>query len=253
MRHYFTLLRNELWKLIISPSAYIAAFLFLLIMGFVYQLLLEEFAQNPQEDTPSVLFFRLFFLPVFFMVPLLTMRSVAEERSSGTIETLLTTPVTVTEIILAKFSAGYIYYSTLWLITGSFHLLFFAFAQKETQVDPYPILGGYAYIAISGTLFLSLGIFASSLTQSQLIAGIVSFTLVFGFIVMGSALGDQTRTWLDQPLWIEQLVEHVDSMGHMREFSSGIVDTRAIFLYLSTAAAFLFMSILIVEYREGAA
>lgn len=252
MRHFFTLLRNEIWRLLISPSTYIAAFLFLLVMGFMFQWLLNFYAEDPQDQTPSVNFFRLFFVPVFFMVPLLTMRSLAEERSSGTIETLLTTPVTVTEIVLAKFTASYLYYCCLWLVTGSFHIIFFAFAHQDTVIDPNPLIGGYAYIFLSGTLFLAFGIFASSLTRSQLVAGIVGFTLVFGFIVIGSNIDDLTIIATDQTRWLRQLSDHFDALQHMNDFSSGIIDTRAIVLYLSCALTFLFLSILMVEYREGA-
>ena len=230
MRHFITLLRNEIWKLLISPSTYIAAFLFLLVMGFLFQLILLEYASDPKEENPSITFFRLFFLPVFFMVPLLTMKSVAEERATGTIETLMTTPVTATEVILSKFCAGYLYYSLLWMFTGSFHILFYSFVQEDSLFDPYPIVGGYAYVAISGGLFLSLGIFASALTRSQLIAGIVSFSLVFGFIVVGSFLDEMALPWIDQPRWVEILANHTDVLQHMRDFSCGIIDTRAIVL-----------------------
>ena len=253
MRHFFTLLRAELWKLLINPSTYIAAFIFLLIMGFLFQLILLEYANDPKEESPSVTFFKLFFVPVFFMVPLLTMRSVAEERASGTIETLMTVPVTATEVILSKFCAGYIYYTALWAFTGSFHYLFFSFVQEDSIFDPYPIIGGYAYIAISGTLFLSLGIFASAMTRSQLIAGIVSFSLVFGFIVIGSYLDELALLWISQPAWVDQLAQHTDVIQHSRDFSSGIIDTRAIVLYASCSLAFLFLSILVLEYREGGA
>ena len=252
MRHFTTLLRNELWKLLVNPSTYIAAFLFLFIMGFLFQLILVDYASNPKEENPSVTFFRLFFVPVFFMVPLLTMRSISEERARGTIETLMTTPVTATEVILSKFSAGYIYYAVLWALTGSFHILFYSFVQEDSIFDPYPIIGGYAYIAVSGTLFLSLGIFASALTRSQLVAGIASFSLVFGFIVVGSYLEDLAFPWLDNPDWIDMLAKHTDVLQHMRDFSSGVIDTRALALYGSCACAFLFLSILILEYREGA-
>ncbi len=252
MRHFFTLLRNELWKLLINPGTYIAAFLFLLIIGFFFQAILNEFAKNPQDESPSVTFFRLWFVPIFFMVPLLTMKSIAEERNSGTIETLMTTPITATEVILSKFFASYIYYLALWLFTGSFHVLFFTFARDPDLFDPYPIFGGYLYLAVSGTLFLSLGIFASSMTRSQLIAGIVAFSLVFAFIVLGSNLSEMTIILENPPLWVESLVEHADVMKHMLDFSSGVIDTRAFFLFGSCAAAFLFMSILMLEYREGA-
>lgn len=253
MRHFFTLLRAELWKLLINPSTYIAAFLFLLVMGFLFQQILMDYASAPKEENPSITFFRLFFVPVFFMVPLLTMRSVAEERASGTIETLMTTSVTATEVILSKFCASYAYYALLWAFTGSFHYLLFSFAQEDSIFDPYPIIGGYAYIAVSGTLFLSLGIFASAMTRSQLIAGIVTFSLVFGFVVVGSFLDELTLFWLSQPDWMTQLAQHTDVLQHMRDFSSGIIDTRAIVLYGSCSLAFLFLSILILEYREGAA
>ena len=251
MRHFFTLLRAELWKLLINPSTYIAAFLFLLIMGFLFQLILVDYANDPKEESPSLTFFRLFFLPVFFMVPLLTMKSIAEERAAGTIETLMTVPVTATEVILSKFSASYVYYASLWIFTASFHYLFYSFVQEDSIFDPYPIIGGYAYIALSGTLFLSLGIFSSSLTQSQLVAGIVSFSLVFGFIVVGSYLDELALLWIEQPAWVDQLAQHTDVLQHMRDFSSGVIDTRAIVLYVSCSLAFLFLSILILEYREG--
>ncbi len=220
-------------------------------MGFLFQWMLRLYTSDPQDETPSVLFFRMFFIPVFFMVPLLTMRSVAEERRSGTIETLLTTPVTITEIVLAKFTASYLYYCSLWLITASFHFIFFAYAQRDTPLDPYPLLGGYGYIFLSGTLFLSLGIFASSLTKSQLVAGILGFTLVFGFIVIGSNIEDLSVLASGQTRWIRQFADHTDALQHMGDFSSGIIDTRAIVLYLSSASTFLFLSVLAIEYRDG--
>ncbi|MDQ8202711.1 ABC transporter permease [Pelagicoccus sp. SDUM812003] len=251
MRHYFTLLRSEIWRLLINPSTYIAAFLFLLVMGFMFQYMLTLYSSDPQDETPSVLFFQMFFIPVFFMVPLLTMRSMADERSSGTIESLLTTPVTITEVVLAKFSASYLYYCTLWLITGTFHIIFFTFAQQDTIIDPYPLIGGYGFIFLSGALFLALGIFASSLTSSQLVAGILGFSLVFGFIVIGSNISDLTTIAPGQHLWIRQLADHTNALQHMSDFSAGIIDTRAVVLYITSSLAFLFLAILMVEYKDG--
>ena len=92
MRHFFTLLSHEIRVLLFSPSTYIAAVLFLLVMGFIFTGILDAYSKTPQETPPAVVFFQLFWLPVFFMVPLLTMKCFAEERRLGTIETLLTTP-----------------------------------------------------------------------------------------------------------------------------------------------------------------
>ena len=136
--------------------------------------------------------------------------------------------------------------------TGCFHILFYSFVQEDSLFDPYPIIGGYAYIAVSGTLFLSLGIFSSARTHSQLVAGIASFSMVFGFIVVGSYLEDLALPFLSRPEWIGMLAKHTDVLQHMRDFSSGVIDTRAIVLYGSCSLAFLFLSILILEYREGA-
>jgi len=253
VKHFVTLLRNEIWRLLISPSTYIAAFLFLLVMGFLFQWMLRIYASDPQDETPSVLFFRLFFIPVFFMVPLLTMRSLAEERRSGTIETLLTTPVSIAEVVLAKFSACYVFYGSLWLATAAYHLIFFAYSNSQEALDPYPLVGGYAYILLSGGLFLSLGILASSITRSQLVAGILSFTLVFGFIVVGSNIEDLSVLTSQQSLWLRQLSDHTNALQHMSDFSSGIIDTRAVVLHVSATIATLFISVLAMESRQGSA
>ena len=80
MKHFFTLLSHEIRMLLVSPSTYIAAVLFLAVMGFVFTGILDTYSQAPQETSPASDFFRLFFLPVFILVPLMTMKSLAEER-----------------------------------------------------------------------------------------------------------------------------------------------------------------------------
>jgi len=110
MRLFRILLAHELRMLLVSPATYIAATLFLLVMGFVFAGILETFTAAPQEAAPAAVFFQLFWLPVFFMVPLLTMKSIAEERRLGTLETLLTTPVSTPQVVLAKFAASYALY-----------------------------------------------------------------------------------------------------------------------------------------------
>lgn len=129
MRHYFTILSHEVRTLLYSSSTYIAAVLFLGVMGFVFAGILELYAKAPQETSPAVVFFQLFWFPVFFMVPLLTMKSFAEERRLGTLETLLTAPVSTTEVVLGKFSAAYLFYILLWGSTLGFHYLLKVYAR----------------------------------------------------------------------------------------------------------------------------
>jgi len=94
MKHFPTLLSHELRMLLVSPATYVAATLFLGFMGLIFTKILEIYSSAPQETSPAIVYFQLFWLPVCVMVPLLTMKCLAEERRLGTIETLLTTPVT---------------------------------------------------------------------------------------------------------------------------------------------------------------
>ena len=86
MRHFFTILSHELRSLLFNPSTYVAAVLFLSLMGFIFTGILDAYSKAPQETPPAAVFFQLFWIPVFFMVPLLTMKCLAEERRLGTLE-----------------------------------------------------------------------------------------------------------------------------------------------------------------------
>ncbi len=169
-----------------QSSTYIAAFLFLLVMGFLFQLILLDYASDPKEENPSITFFPALFPSRFLYGAPPHYEECRRGKSDRNDRDAHDDPGHRNGSDSLEILAGYLYYSLLWMFTGSFHILFYSFVQEDSLFDPYPIIGGYAYVAISGGLFLSLGIFASALTRSQLIAGIVSFSLVFGFIVVGS-------------------------------------------------------------------
>lgn len=232
-----------------APATYVAAFLFLLVMGFSFQWVVEDFSRNAQESMPVVIFFQIFWLPVFFMVPLLTMKSFAEEKRSGTLETLLTTPVSTGEIVLAKFAAAYLLYVFLWVITIGFNLMLYHFAQDPRLLEAGPLLGGYLFIFLSGLLFISMGIFSSSLTRNQLVAGILSFAMLFGLLVVSRYLADLLSFGLQYLPLSKTWVDYLQVFQHAEDFSRGIIDTRPIFFYVSTAALFLVLSILTIESK----
>lgn len=232
-----------------APATYVAAFLFLLVMGFSFQWVVEDFSRNAQESMPVVIFFQIFWLPVFFMVPLLTMKSFAEEKRSGTLETLLTTPVSTGEIVLAKFAAAYLLYVFLWVITIGFNLMLYHFAQDPRLLEAGPLLGGYLFIFLSGLLFISMGIFSSSLTRNQLVAGILSFAMLFGLLVVSRYLADLLSFGLQYLPLSKTWVDYLQVFQHAEDFSRGIIDTRPIFFYISTAALFLVLSILTIESK----
>src|SRR5258708_25530692 len=161
-------------------------------MGFIFAGILDIYSKEAQETPPAVLFFQFFWFPVFFMVPMLTMKSFAEERRMGTLETLLTTRVSAGEGVLGKFSAAYLFYLLLWGSTLGFHYILQIYARDVRYLDAGPLIGGYLFIAVSGLLFVSIGILASALTRSQAVAGILCFTMLLGLIGGGRSPGGPT-------------------------------------------------------------
>ena len=250
MKHFPTLLSHELRMLLVSPATYVAATLFLGFMGLVFINIVELYGGAPQETSPAVVYFQLFWLPVCVMVPLLTMKCLAEERRAGTLETLLTTPVTTTEVVLAKFGAAYALYATLWASTLGFFLVLRRYSGDERFLDSGPLLGGFLFIAISGLLFVALGVLASSLTRSQSVAGILSCVALATLILGGNALADSP--WLEQGLLrpLRAAVDHAHVFGHRDDFARGVIDLRHLLFYASGTALALIFSILSVEAKQ---
>jgi len=239
--------------LLISPPTYIAAVLFLGLMGFLYWAILRGMVNSPEESLPIVQFLSIFWIPVFFVVPLLTMRSIAGERTTGTLDTLMTTPTSRVAVILSKFTGAYIFYMLLWLATLSFPLLAAKFfpsaALSGSLLEPAPIIGGFTFLALSGILFISIGIFASSITRSQLVAGMLSFTTLFVVIIGGQQLGNIAEGGADLTFWMSEMVNYLQIFQHLDDFSRGVIDTRPFFYYTSTGVLLLGLSTLVIEAK----
>jgi ABC-2 type transport system permease protein len=249
MKHFFTLLSHEIRMLLVSPSTYVAGVLFLAFMGFIFTSILELYSKTPLEVSPAQMFFQLFWLPVLFIVPMLTMKCLAEERRLGTIETLLTTPVTTTEVVLSKYGAAYLLYLTLWGSTAGFFLILRKFSGDARFVDPGPLVGGYLFIAMSGLLFVALGVFASSLSRNQAVAGILCFTMIFGLIWGLSFLAGSSILNRDALQPVKLAVEYAQVFSHRDDFTRGVIDTRQLLFYLSGTTLALIFSILGVEAK----
>jgi ABC-2 type transport system permease protein len=249
MRHYFTILSHEIRTLLYSPSTYIAATFFLGVMGFIFASILDIYSKSPQETPPAVVFFQFFWFPVLFMVPLLTMKTIADERRQGTLETLLTTPVNTAEVVLAKFSAAYFFYLLLWGSTAGFHYILQLYARDTRYVDSGPLIGGYLFIAVSGLLFVAVGIFASSMTRSQPVAGIFTVVMLIIVILAPRYLGEISA--LDNALLspLKSALQSLQVFNHVDDFTHGIIDTRQLFYYLTGSTLALIFSILGVEAK----
>jgi ABC-2 type transport system permease protein len=252
MRHFPLLLAHELRMLAVSVATYSAAVLFLIIMGLWYFFVLQHFDDELQNDPPATLFFQIFFISVFVIVPLLTMKSLAEERRFGTLETMLTTPASALEIVLAKYFAAYFFYVALWALTLFFPLIAIKFLHATEPNSPLrdtaSLTGGFLFMCFSGLLYVALGVFASSLTRNTLVAGMLSFSILFVLIFAGNYL---TLLHL-QGAWLSHLqpaVDYLQVFNHLKDFSRGVVDTRPFFLYASNTLLVLGVTTLVVEAR----
>jgi len=249
VRHFFTLFWHEVRMLFLSASTYIAAVVFLGFMGFIFMRILEDYAGTPQDTSPAIAFFGLFFLPVWVMVPLLTMKSLAEERRSGTLETLLTAPVNSAEVVLAKFSAAYLLYLLQWLSTLGFVFVLYRFARDPRLLDLGPLVGGYLFIAVSGLLYTAIGMLASSMVRSQAVAGIVSFAAIFALTLGLKLLSGITLLQQNNVGLLHETLSSVDVFRHLEDFTRGVIDTRQVIFYFTGTALALILSILGVEAK----
>jgi ABC-2 type transport system permease protein len=254
MSAVFTLIRNEIRVLFYAPSTYLAMVLSLSMMGFFYFLTLLTVSSEEQEQFPATLYFSLFWVPVLLIVPMLTMRSLAEERRLGTIETLLTAPIRPSQVVIAKFFAAYLFYLLVWGLSIAYPLITALIVDQPEVTDRLfhlgSLLGGYLFIAASGALFVSIGIFTSSLTRSQLVAGMLSFSILFMIIVGVAAIRLLNVDFGESSLLSDSVITYFQVFDHFEDFSRGLIDTRPFVYYLSSTVAVLGLSILVVESKR---
>jgi len=244
MRGILANLNREFRAYFFSPLAYIVAALLLVINGVVFWLIVS-YLNDPRATigAPLRLFFGqtfFFWLVIVFVSAVLTMRLLSEERRSGTIEVLMTAPVTEDQVVIGKFLAALGFYVFLWLPTLAYPILL----AYYSEVDWGPVATGYIGIVGIGSLFLATGILASALTRSQLIAAVITFAVLVFMIIVGFL--DNLFT---DDSW-RQLLGYLNLMQHMDDFGKGVVDTRRLVYYLSATVLLLFLSARALEAKK---
>ncbi|MGH9380307.1 MAG: ABC transporter permease [Thermoanaerobaculia bacterium] len=244
MRAILAICWREFRAFFFSPLAYILATLFLAINGFIFWLIVS-YLSNPlaPAGAPMQLFFGqtvFFWLVLLFITPILTMRSLAEERRSGTLESLLTAPVTEGQIVTGKFCGVLAAYLFLWLPT----LVYSAIVARYGELDWGPVTAGYVGVVGIGALWLSIGIFASALSRSQMVAALVGFAVLV-LLFSAGLIGNLINT----PK-LQDVFDYLDLWQHMGDFGKGIVDTRPLVYYLSGTILFLFLASRALETRK---
>jgi|SRR6516164_2204593 ABC-2 type transport system permease protein len=248
MQAYCTLVRRELGAYFLSMTGYIiiAAVTFLLGMSFV--VLLMKLQQEPTPIPLTELFYvtQFFWLILLLATPVITMRLFAQEKFSGTFETLMTTPVSELDVVLAKFTAGLVFYVLAWLPLLACLLIVRHFANDPTAFDPGIVASTFLGIVLIGALFVSLGCCASALTRSQVAAAMIS--LLCGCTVF--CVGVLADRFPAQNNWQSQALAAMAIFDQMHDFARGVVDTRSVVLYVSLTLFFLFVTLRIVESRR---
>jgi len=248
MQAYLTLTRRELASFFLSISGYVIISGLALLVGLDFVTLLNSVGSDPVAMPITQLFFNnwLLWILIALTAPVITMRLFALEKASGTFETLTTTPVGEMQIVAAKFTAAVIFFAVMWLPTLAYLFVVQHFANQPGSLETGTLCTMYLGLFLVGCFILSIGCFASALTRSQVMAGML--TLVAGFALL-------TLNWLAQNVpmdgrWQVQVLSFFNLSQQMLDFTRGILDTRVIIFYLSVTFFFLFLTLRVIESRR---
>jgi ABC-2 type transport system permease protein len=241
MRAVWATFYRELRAYFVSPLAYVVLFFFLVVNGIVFGNLAGTLSDPASPGGPPMnYFFHSTGLMLLILGIVLTMRLVSEELRSGSIEVLMTAPVTEGQVIAGKYLAAFAFYAFLWLPTVVYALII----EHYADVDWGPVASGYLGILLIGALFLAIGTFASATTSSQLVAAMITAALLFLVFLLGW-FGDLVNSDT-----AKQAFSYLDLGSHIDEFSRGIVDTRRLVFYVSTTLFFLFLASRALEDKK---
>ncbi len=233
----FAITQRELASLFFSPIAYVVGFVFLLLTGysFVTATLLPG-----NEATMRPLFEWMASILVF-AIPILTMRAIADEFASGSIESLMTAPVTDAAVIIGKFLGAVVFNAVLLAATGLHLILMMAYSEPVFQV----VLVGYLGMILLGALFIAVGILASACTRHQLVAAIIAIAILAVFTFLADYLAEYAGAQ-----WQRELFSYVNIMGHFTDFTRGILDTGSVIYFVSLTFFFLFLATKVLESKR---
>jgi ABC-2 type transport system permease protein len=251
MQSFYAIYRKEMGHYFVSPVAYIVIGVFLFLSAFIFDsylaslmasaLRMEQFGMPSEGDMPMRLlgaFFGFLAFLVLFFTPMLTMGVLAEERKRNTMELLLTSPVSETQIVLGKFFATLTLFALMLLPTATY--LTFIFLHSDPVPPLRLMLVAYLGAVLLGGSLLSLGTFISSLTENQLIAAVLTFAafLLLWVLDIGNNGGSTG---------VGALVGYLSVIGHYEDFTRGVIDTSGLVYYLSFIVLFLFLTVRSIE------
>lgn len=231
MSKIWAIAARELRSYFVSPLAYVVAAFFMLVASYLFSLILYHTKQanlQPLFSNLAVMF--------LLITPALTMRLLADERRTGTIELLMTSPITDRELVLGKYLAAVLYLAFLLVLTLVFPIIL-AIAAKP---DWAPIWTGYLGTFFLGASFMALGVLASSLTSNMIVAAMITFAFSLVVWLLPSA-GQMFGGAANDVMTYMSVINHQENMGR------GVLDSTDVLFYCSFIVACLFMTIRSVE------
>ncbi len=246
MRNIVSIARRELQSYFASPIAPVMLGLFALLFGWMFYSFLRFFSEQslrmsqmgmagPQALNVNEMMVRPLLLQagivVLFFMPMLTMRTFAEEKRSGTIELLLTSPLSDWEIVLGKFLGALSLYAVMLALSAVNFIWLFVYGNPEAL----PILTGYLGLLLMGASFLAIGLFISNLTRNQLVAAALTFSVLLMLLLInwvGDTAGPMMRA----------VISALSVFQHFEDFTKGVIDTQHVVYYLSFIGFGLFLA-----------
>jgi ABC-2 type transport system permease protein len=245
MKNILAIWQREMKSYFVSPIAYVVLTVFLFIAGFFFYTILTAWVQqtmmqsaygqgSPPVDVPGMVsrsFFGTISVVLLFMIPMLTMGLFAEEKKRGTIELLLTTPVGNFQAMMGKYLASL----TFLLIMYGGSLLTISALFLYGSPDWKPILGGYLGLVLYGATLLAVGLFISTLTENQIVAGVITLgVILILWLVDAMASGVQGV--------MKDVLSYMSVISHLDDFIKGVIDTTHVIFYVTFAFFGLFLT-----------
>ena len=230
------LTRREVGSYFASPVAYVAMALFLAVTGLIFAL--WDF--YPGAVAAMQANFNVMMIILVLILPILTMRTFAEEWRTGTLESLLTAPVTDVQVVLAKFLGSWLFYLAMLTPTLVYLVILRIYGNPEYG----PVISGYLGLALLGALYIAIGILASSATSSQVIAAVVAVVVLILLVLLAPAVESSVP-----PPW-RTVIHYASIQTHYKDFTLGLVDVVHVIYFVAVTAWALFFTVKILESRR---
>jgi ABC-2 type transport system permease protein len=249
MQVFWTLYRRELGTFFQSMTGYVIISTTLGLIGVSLIDMLSKLNSDGVSAPLTEMFYAtLYFWMVLLLVtPVITMRTFAAEKSSGTFESLVTAPVGDLQVVLAKFAGSMTFYAVTWLPSICYLVFLHRYLNSPSTAWEWRSLATtFLGIMLIGGVYIALGCFASALTKSQLIAAAVSYAMGLTLFLLS------LRALVPIPPagWEGKFFSYISMTEHMQDFASGVIDTRPVVMYLSLTILFVFMTFKVVESRR---